>query len=130
MATFLYVEDNVDNLRLMCLMIKRLYPDDVILSARTAEEGIYTALEKRPDLILMDIGLPGMDGYDALDILRGMDSLRRVPVIAVSAHAMPEDISRGLEAGFAAYITKPVNIRELNDTIDRFLPTNDIAQMN
>lgn len=127
MSTFLYIEDSPDNLRLLCLMIQRLRPDAEMLTARTAEEGIHTALEKRPDLILMDIDLPGMDGYEALIILRGMDSHRQVPVIAVSAHAMPENIRKGLAAGFVAYITKPVNIQELNNTINQFLPTNDIV---
>lgn len=110
-------------------MLQQLSPDDEILAARTAEEGIYIALEKRPDLILMDIDLPGMDGYEALIILRGVDSVRHVPVIAVSAYAMQKDISRGLEAGFAAYLTKPVDICELHDTIQQFLPKNSLTEM-
>ena len=129
MSTVLYVDDNAENLRVLCLMIQRLSPDNEVLAARTAEEGINLAFEKRPNLILMDIGLPGMDGYEALNVLRGMDSLRHVPVIAVSAHAMPENISRGLAAGFVAYITKPVDMHDLYNTIKQFLPDDVVEEL-
>jgi len=103
-------------------MIERLSPDAQIQTARTAEEGIHLALEMRPDMLLLDIDLPGMDGYEALIILRSMDSLRHIPMIAVSAHAMPDNIQKGKDLGFNAYITKPVRIGELQDAIERYLP--------
>lgn len=128
MKTLLYIEDNADNLKVLQLMVNRLRPGDEFLAAGTAEEGIVIAAEKRPDLILMDIDLPGMDGYQAMEELRNLDSTRHIPVIAVSAHAMQENIRQGMAAGFIAYITKPVNMQELDKTISMHLLAADLAQ--
>lgn len=129
MKTLLYIEDNADNLKVLQMMIRRLRPSDDILPARTAEDGIDIASRSRPDLILMDINLPGMDGYEALAVLQQGETTKNIPVIAVTAYAMQENIERGLEAGFAAYITKPVNMHELNRVLEEFLPTGSLAHI-
>ena len=128
MKTLLYIEDNADNLKVLLMMLQRLRPADNILAARTAEEGINIATQKRPDLILIDINLPGINGYEALDILRSKNSTRNIPVIAVTAYAMQENIQQGMEAGFAAYITKPVYMHKLDQTLGMFLPASGMAQ--
>ncbi len=128
MKTLLYIEDNADNLKVLQMMIRRLRPADDVLPARNAEEGIDIANRMLPDLILMDINLPGMNGYEALKILRCTSMTRHIPVIAVSAYAMQENIRQGLEAGFDAYITKPVNMQVLDATITACLPAVDMVQ--
>ena len=127
MKTLLYIEDNLDNLKVLQLMLNRLRPDDDVLAATTAIEGLRIAGEKQPDLILMDIDLPDMDGYMALSALRADTLTRHIPVLAVSAHAMLGNIQKGLAAGFDAYITKPVDMRRLNDVINHYLPAAELA---
>jgi CheY-like chemotaxis protein len=80
-----------------------------LISAELPEAGLQLARAQRPDLILLDIQLPGMDGYEVLRRLRADEGTRDIPVIAVSANAMPADIERGLAAGFDAYLTKPID---------------------
>ena len=108
----LYIEDNPANLQLMQAVIERL-PDLTMISAPNAEFGLSLARDVIPDIILMDINLPGMDGISALDKLRDTDRTRSIPVIAVSAAAMPHEIERGKAAGFEEYITKPIKVQEV-----------------
>lgn len=108
-SNILYVEDNPANLRLMEMILGRI-GTVTLQSAHTAEIGIEIAKTSHPDLILMDINLPGMDGVQALGVLRRDPEAKNIPVIAVSANAMPHDIRMAEEAGFDAYITKPFNI--------------------
>ena len=75
----------------------------------------------RPDLILLDINMPGMNGYELLKALRADGNLKDIPVIALTANAMPRDAERGLKAGFSAYLTKPLNVAEFFGTVDRYL---------
>lgn len=110
--TVLYVEDNPANLRLMEELVAEI-PDFRMIAARTAETGVALAVEHRPDVVLMDINLPGMDGMAALQRLRELDATRHIPVIALSANAMPETIRRGIDSGFHRYLTKPVDVGEL-----------------
>jgi len=119
-CTVLYVEDNPANLQLMEMVLGRV-GDLTLHSAHTAEIGIDLAKAARPDLILMDINLPGMDGLAALGILRGTPATRDIPVVAVSANAMPHDIRTAEAAGFDGYITKPFNIPDVMATISREL---------
>lgn len=108
----LYVEDNPVNVLLMQNTLARM--SDVELKiATTGETGLSMALKEPPDLILMDIHLPGMSGYDTLKHLRQHPETRDIPVIAVSAAALSEEIAQGLAAGFRRYITKPFNIQDL-----------------
>ncbi len=116
----LYIEDNPLNLRLM-QNIFTLRNDMELLDAQTAELGIEIAMADSPALILMDINLPGMDGYEALKVLKNNTQTMHIPVIAISANAMMGDKERGLAAGFAAYTTKPIDVPSLLETIDEFL---------
>lgn len=119
----LYIEDNPINLRLM----QRIFAtrkDLELRDAHTAEIGIDLARTAPPALILMDINLPGMDGFEALAILRATPDTAHIPVIAVSANALKGDELRGIEAGFDAYLTKPINIPMLYRAIDHSLAKN------
>jgi PAS domain S-box-containing protein len=113
----LYVEDNPANLQLVAQIIARR-PDLRLLSATTAPLGIELARAALPDVILMDINLPGMSGIDAMQILRAGDATAHIPVVALSANAIPRDIERGIEAGFFRYLTKPIKVAELLATLD------------
>ena len=117
-GTVLYIEDNMVNLLLMEAMLAqqtRLR----MLSAETPEAGLQMARAQRPDLILLDIQLPGIDGYEVLRRLRAEDSTRDIPVIAVSANALRADLERGRAAGFDDYLTKPIDQRVLVETLKR-----------
>lgn len=112
----LYIEDNPANLKLMTAIIGQ-QPELSLVSAQDAETGLVLAARERPDLILLDINLPGMDGFEALDSIRRIASLDGVPVFAVSAEVLPNDVERGIDAGFDMYIKKPFEITELLDAI-------------
>jgi len=117
LRTLLYVEDNPANLMLVeDLMARR--PDIRLLSARDGHHGIEMARTSRPDVILMDINLPGISGIQALKILRVDPATAHIPVVALSANAIPRDIERGLEAGFFRYLTKPIKVDKFMDTLD------------
>ena len=116
--TVLYVEDNPANLKLVEQIITRS-PDLKLLTAVDGHGGVEIARTFLPDLILMDLGLPDITGYDALRILQGDPTTTHIPVIAISANAMPSDIKKGLKAGFFTYITKPIKIDEFTDALDR-----------
>jgi len=119
--TILYIEDNPANLRLIQEFLKR--KSHIILkSAHEPVLGLDIAKTSMPDLILLDINLPGMNGYEVLEILRLSETLKNIPVVAISANAMTGDIRRGLEAGFNDYLTKPVQLVEFYAVIDKFLP--------
>jgi len=115
--TLLYVEDNPANLQLVEQIIARR-PDMRLLSARNGPLGIALARSARPDVILMDINLPGMSGIKAMQMLRAETVTAHIPVVALSANAIPRDIERGLEAGFFRYLTKPIKVAEFMDTLD------------
>jgi PAS domain S-box-containing protein len=114
--TLLYVEDNPANLKLIEQLIARR-PDIRLLVARDGNLGIELARAHRPDVILMDINLPGISGIEALKILREDPETARIPVVALSANAMPRDIEKGLQAGFFRYLTKPIKVNEFMDTL-------------
>ena len=113
----LYVEDNPTNIRLMEQIID-LVTDAELRSTHTAENALEIVSSVDPDLILMDINLPGMNGIQALNRLRASPDTSSIPVIAISADAIPESIQRGLEAGFHAYLTKPIRVDEILDIIE------------
>jgi len=115
--TVLYIEDNPANLRLVTQLLGRI-PNVKICSAEEPFLGLELAKTQNPDLILIDINLPGMDGYELLNILRKQDSSRETPVIAISANAMPRDIEKAKQAGFNQYITKPINVELLLQTVN------------
>ena len=116
----LYIEDSKPNQRLMQQILKR-YPRIQLTLVEEGFRGLYEARTLQPDLILLDINLPSMDGFEILEVLRSDDSTRNLPVVAVSANAMQYDIERGLQAGFDHYLTKPIVINELNEVLIHFL---------
>jgi signal transduction histidine kinase/CheY-like chemotaxis protein len=122
--TLLYVEDNPANLKLVQEIIG-FRPDLRLLSAPDAHLGIEMAKAHSPDLILMDINLPGMSGTDALGELRRDPRTSHIPVLALTANAMPRDVEKGINAGFFRYLTKPINIDEFNEAVDTTLAMLD-----
>ncbi len=120
MQTVLYVEDNPANLELVEQIIARR-THLRLLGAADASLGIEFARVYLPEVILMDINLPGMSGLDAMKVLRADPTTAHIPIIALSANAVPRDIQRGLEAGFFNYITKPIKVGQLMDAIDAAL---------
>jgi PAS domain S-box-containing protein len=117
LRTLLYVEDNPANLKLVEQLVARR-PDMRLLSARDGNTGIELARANQPDVILMDINLPGISGIEALKLLREDPATAHIPVLALSANAMPRDIEKGLQAGFFRYLTKPIKVHEFMDTLE------------
>jgi PAS domain S-box-containing protein len=118
--TLLYVEDNEANMKLVEQLIARR-ADLRLLTAVNGTLGIEIARNAQPTVILMDINLPGISGVEALKILRVDPSTAHIPVVALSANAMPRDIEKGLQAGFFRYLTKPIKINEFMHTLDAAL---------
>jgi two-component system cell cycle response regulator DivK len=120
-ARVLVVEDNELNRKLVRDVLRHAGFD--VLEARTGEDGVALAATGDPDVVLMDLQLPGIDGVEALRRIRSSEEVRRVPVIAVTAYAMSGDHERALRAGFDDYVTKPISARDLaqqvRDLVDR-----------
>ena len=119
MSTILIVEDNEKNMKLVRDILQ--HKGHQTLEAVTGNEGVRLAREKQPDLILMDIQLPDIDGIEALAQIRTMRALDAVPVVAVSASVMPEDQHKIVSSGFDAYLTKPISLKPFIATVERFL---------
>jgi len=115
--TLLYVEDNPANLKLVEQIIARR-PDMRLLTAVNGTLGIELAHAAQPEVILMDINLPGMSGTEAMKILHKDPATAHIPVLALTANAIPRDIERGLEAGFFRYLTKPIKVNEFMEAVD------------
>ena len=120
MAKILYVEDNEDNVYMLKRRLERAGFEVVV--APDGEQGLALARDQRPDLILMDLSLPVLDGWEATRRLKGSDDTRAIPVIALSAHAMPGDREKALEAGCDEYDAKPVKLPSLLAKIRALLP--------
>jgi CheY-like chemotaxis protein len=116
----LYVEDNAANVALVREIVTSLDRTE-FFAAHTAESGLALARQMRPDVVLMDINLPGMNGYEALAALHGAKETADIPVIAVSAAALSTDRTRAARAGFAHYVTKPIRIDELETALSDVL---------
>jgi len=121
--TVLYIEDNPANLRLITQLLARR-PHIHLWSAHEPLLGLALAEEHKPDLILLDINLPGMDGYEVLEKLRSRPKTKNIQVIAISANAMASDIARGKAAGFDDYLTKPIDVANFLQVIDNTLKIN------
>lgn len=115
----LVVEDNQDNMTLLSDVLHSL--DYEVIQATDGEQGMRLAGEYEPDLILMDLSLPRMDGWTATRHLKANPQLQHIPIIALTAHAMVGDRERALEAGCNDYISKPINLRELAGKITRYV---------
>ena len=119
MATVLIVEDNAANMKLSSLLLRNA--GHTVVCAEDAETGLIMARSDRPDLILMDIQLPGMDGLAATAVLKRDPATDTIPIIALTAMAMKDDQARAEAAGCDAWIAKPLRYRELYAAIDRLL---------
>ena len=119
----LYVEDNPANMKLIEEVFAK-DPQIKLLKATNAEDGLELARENTPDIIILDLNLPGMDGYEALAKLRKTENTKHTPAFALSAAAMPRDVERGLLAGFERYLTKPIRITDLREAVNKTLSTN------
>jgi two-component system, cell cycle response regulator DivK len=120
MARILVVEDNTSNMKLVTFVLES--GGHTVLASADAETGLTLARAEQPDLILMDIQLPGMDGLQATGLLKDDDATRAIPVVALTALAMKGDAERILEAGCNGYIAKPMAYQVLLDAVASFLP--------
>jgi two-component system, cell cycle response regulator DivK len=119
MKTILIVEDNEKNMKLVRDILR--HTGYATIEAQTGGEGVRLAGERRPDLILMDIQLPDIDGIEALRRIREDAALDDVAVIAVSASVMPDDKQKIASSGFDAFVSKPINLKQFLQTVERFL---------
>jgi PAS domain S-box-containing protein len=122
--TLLYVEDNPANLKLIEQLIARR-PTIRLLSAVDGNQGIQLARAHQPHVILMDINLPGISGIEAMKILHEDPATAHIPIVALSANAMPSDIEKGIEAGFFSYLTKPIKVNEFMAELDAALAAGE-----
>ena len=125
MHSLLYVEDNPANLMLVEQIIADTHSPLRLLSATDGNLGVALARAHKPDAILMDINLPGMSGIEALNILRHDPATRHIPVLALSANVMRDDIERGLQAGFFRYLTKPLKVNEFIKALNEALKVSE-----
>lgn len=113
----IYIEDNPANLILIRRYLQR-FPNFELLEAENAETGLNLIREQRPDVVLMDINLPGISGFDALEIMKQEGLRKHITVIAISANALVSEVEHGIEMGFDQYLTKPVDFIRLMELLD------------
>ncbi len=123
MKKILVVEDNEINMYLSCRIIKSSGYE--VIEARTGEEGVALALKERPDLIIMDIQLPGIDGLETTKRIRQSEADDEIPIIALTSYAMAGDKKKALKAGCTGYIEKPINPETFISEIKKFLEAKD-----
>ena len=121
----LVVEDNDRNLKLLRDVLE--YAGYDVRVARTGEDGVTLAVKEPPDLVLMDLQLPGIDGMEALRQLRESPRTADIPVVAVTAQAMKQDRERALEAGFDGYVEKPISVRAFPEQVRSFLSSGEVG---
>ena len=119
MSRILIVEDNEKNMKLVRDILR--HQGHTTLEAINGLDGVRLAEQEHPDLVLMDIQLPDIDGIEALGRIRKDVSLDAIPVLAVSASVMPDDQQKIISSGFDAFITKPINLKQFVETVQRFL---------
>ena len=119
MTKILYVEDNPDNVYMLTRRLKKKGFELII--AGDGQEGIDKAIKENPDLILMDLSLPTMDGWTATAEIKKIEEVKDIPIIALSAHAMPEHRDRAIKAGCSDYDTKPVDIKRLLSKMAQYI---------
>ena len=120
--TVLVVDDHEDNRRILRDLLRSAGYD--VIEATTGEDGVATAKARTPDLILMDIQLPGIDGYEATRRIKGDEALRRIPLIVVTSYALSGDDAKALAAGADAYVAKPFSPRAMLAKIREYLPAS------
>jgi two-component system cell cycle response regulator DivK len=115
----LLVEDDRDNYDLVCILLE--HAGHHVLGARTGQEALELARSELPDLVLMDLSLPIMDGWTAARELKLDPRTASIPLLALTAHTLPGDRQRALDAGFNGYISKPINVQHFNEELDKIL---------
>ena len=123
MKKILVVEDNQINMYLSCRILKSSGYE--VIEARSGEEGVELAIKEKPDLIIMDIQLPGIDGYEATKRIRKSEAAGEIPIIALTSYAMAGDRKKALKAGCTGYIEKPINPETFISEIKKFLEVKD-----
>jgi two-component system cell cycle response regulator DivK len=119
MSVILIVEDNEKNMKLVRDVLQ--FKGYRTIEAVNGTDGVRLARERKPDLVLMDIQLPDIDGITALGQIRGDPETKAIPVVAVSASVMPDDQQRIARSGFDAFVTKPINVKQFVETVERFV---------
>ena len=117
--TVLLVEDNEDNLVVYRTILEHV--GYIVIEARDGEEGVNRARSEMPDIILMDISIPKMDGWEATERLKADDETRPIPIIALTAHALEEDRAKAMRAGCDGYLAKPVEPRRVVQEVEKFI---------
>jgi len=125
----LYVEDNPSNIRLV-VHLMREHTDIPLSVVMTGQKGLELAALHKFNLILLDINLPDMDGFELLNRIRNLDGYHKTPIIAVSANAMPQDIKQAFDAGFSEYLTKPINLPRFLTVLKQFLAGDNQATVS
>lgn len=125
MPRVLYIEDNKDNRLLVRRVLMASEYEFIVLEAEDAERGIEIAATQRPDLILMDLSMPGMNGLSATEHIRGMSDLGHTPIVALTANAMDGDKERSLSAGCDGYISKPIDVDKFPQEVFSYLRIRD-----
>ncbi len=123
--TIMVVEDNPDNRNIYTLLLRHFGYE--VVEAADAERGLELVAERHPDLVLMDISLPRMDGFEATARLKDDPRTARIPVVALTAHAFEEDRRRAREVGFSGYLVKPIEPRQVLREVQRFLDEDEAA---
>lgn len=119
MKRILIVEDNESNIYLISFILKN--KGYLVIEARTGEIGVELAIKEKPDLILMDVQLPGIDGFEAVKRIRESEANDKVPIIALTSYAMTGDKQKALDAGCTGYIEKPIKPETFMDEIEKYL---------
>jgi len=125
MAKILVVEDNVDNMKLFTTVLS--LKGHEMIGLPDGDGLLQTIAREKPELVLMDVQLPGQDGFALLDAIRGSTTADHCRVVALTAHAMAGDLEKALEAGFDGYITKPIDIRDFPDQVARALAGESVT---
>ena len=120
------VEDNMDNYELVRFVLERAGYD--VFLAVNGRDGVDAAHAQKPDLILMDLGMPEMDGWIATEKLKSDDATRSIPLYVLTAHTLPHDRKRAIEAGCDGYVPKPIHMKNFVDVIDQALLAADVKK--
>ncbi|MBO9341268.1 MAG: response regulator [Roseiflexus sp.] len=128
MATVLVADDFLENRDILCRMLQLIGYQTV--SAANGEEAIQMALAHRPDIILMDLSMPVMDGWEATSRIKALDELRHVPVLAVTGHVTPQEIQRAIDAGCVDYVAKPIDFEILVGKVTALLQNGRDGQVS
>jgi len=127
-ARILIVEDNMDNYELVRLVLERAGYD--VFLAVNGLDGVAAARAQKPDLILMDLGMPEMDGLEATRKLKADETTRSIPLYALTTHTLPHDRRRALDAGVDGYFAKPLNMKDFLNRVEQILLVNTIKKEN